>query len=80
MAVDAKILKNYAILPIPKFNPKYGHEFSRWIKCYETIMGTKNEEILKLCLLYYLSEELINDDLLYIFPNASYSRLKNHLR
>lgn len=78
MAVDAVTLKNFVNLPIPKYNPKH-QSFSSWIKCYELIMCTKDEQILKLCLLHYLSEELINDDLLDMYPRATYSRLKSYL-
>lgn len=80
MAVDAATLKNFVNLPIPKFNPKSGQSFSSWIKCYELIMCTKDEQILKYCMLYYLSEELLQEELLHKYPKATYSSLKSYMK
>lgn len=76
MSIDTETLKRHTGLPIPRFNRRAS--FTNWIRVYEKIMDT-NDEIRKYCLLYYLAEDIQNDELLRMFPNSNYSSLKSYL-
>lgn len=66
----------YADLPIPRLT--LDRDYHKWFNLYEQVMATKDEKILKRCLVWYMDEKVL--DLYVELSGKSYRNIKKGLQ
>lgn len=68
-------LRAYSNLPIPKLRKDFTLS-DQWFRIYERTMGTKDQEILKACLFYYV-DPFMESKLYGLYEDFNYETIKS---